>query len=74
MALSKRRKIEHDTCNENEYADAVLSDIDAEIALEISLRMRLVDTLESRIAWATALKEILQQQGMHIIQKRCRNI
>jgi hypothetical protein len=73
MALSKKRKIEHNTDHENEYSDAVLSDIDAEVALEISLRMRLVDTLESRIAWATALKEILQQQGMHIIQRRCRN-
>lgn len=48
------------------YSDSLISDVDAEIALEISLRKRLVDTLESRIAWAMALKEILQQQGVHI--------
>lgn len=62
MPFSKKRKI--DLIDEKEvYSDIFLSDVDAEIALEISLRKRLVDTLESRIAWATALKEVLQQKG-----------
>ena len=64
MALSKKRKLEHNYENDI-YSESLLSDVDAEIALEMSLRKRLVDTLESRITWATALKEILQQQGAH---------
>jgi hypothetical protein len=65
MPLPKKRKLDHNDENEV-YSVALLSDIDAEIALEISLRKRLIDTLESRVAWATALKEILQQQGANV--------
>jgi len=64
MPLSKKRKLELDDENDV-YSESLFSDVDAEIALEISLRKRLVDTLEARVAWAIALKEILQQQGVH---------
>ena len=48
-----------------------LPEIHAEIDLEIALRQRLADTVESRIAWALALQESLQKaekkasQGIH---------
>ena len=68
MPLSRKRKLENDDENDV-YSESLLSDVDAEIALEISLRKRLVDTLEARIDWAIALKETLQQQGVHTFLK-----
>jgi len=44
--------------------EAFLSEIDAEVDVEIALRQRLAETVESRIAWALILQETLQK-GMH---------
>ena len=43
-----------------------LSEINAQVDLEIALRYRLADTVESRIAWALILQESLQN-GMHLV-------
>ena len=46
--------------------DAFLSEINAQVDLEIALRHRLADTVQSRIAWALILQESLQK-GMHLV-------
>lgn len=43
-----------------------LSEINAQVDLEIALRHRLADTVQSRIAWALILQESLQN-GMHLV-------
>ena len=45
--------------------DAFLSEINAQVDLEIALRHRLADTVQSRISWALILQESLQK-GMHL--------
>lgn len=46
--------------------DEFLAEINAQIDLEIAIRYRLADTVQSRIAWATILQDSLQQ-GMHLV-------
>jgi hypothetical protein len=61
MHASKKRKLEHKECGDLVYSSSFLSTIASELDLEIDLRKRLVDTLDSRIAWAVVLKEVLQK-------------
>ena len=46
--------------------DAFLSEVNAQVDLEIALRHRLADTVQSRIAWALILQDSLQK-GMHLV-------
>ncbi|KAG7092695.1 hypothetical protein E1B28_009026 [Marasmius oreades] len=58
MHPHKRRRVEESEdlgVTEGQYLQAILP----EISLEIGLRRRLVETIESRIAWASLLQEIL---------------
>ena len=64
MSTRKRRKIDSGENNETEYS-TLLPVMAGEIDLEIGLRQRLVKTLQSRIAWAGTLQELLgKQKGM----------
>lgn len=45
--------------------DAFLAEVNAEVDLEIALRHRLADTVQSRIAWALTLQDSLQN-GIHL--------
>jgi hypothetical protein len=46
--------------------DEFLAEVNAQVDLEIAIRHRLADTLQSRIAWALILQESLQK-GMHLV-------
>ncbi|TFK40120.1 hypothetical protein BDQ12DRAFT_484277 [Crucibulum laeve] len=56
MSSRKKRKVTHITND----AQACATDIAADLDVEISIRRRLADTLESRITWALILQESLQ--------------
>lgn len=64
MHTSKKRKLEHKNLV---HSSSFLSTIASEIDLEIDLRKRLVDTLDSRIAWAVVLKEVLQKGASRLL-------
>ena len=66
MSLPKRRKLEQDEAQL--YPVSLTSEIEAELGLEIALRKRLLDTLEARIAWAVALKEVLNKCTLFLNQ------
>lgn len=66
MSLPKRRKLEQDEAQL--YPVSLTSEIEAELGLEIALRKRLLDTLEARIAWAIALKEVLNKCTLFLNQ------
>ena len=57
MSSRKKRKLDTD---EGETS-AFIGDVVAEIDLEVRLRQRLVETLESRITWALILQEMLRK-------------
>ncbi|KAF9565368.1 hypothetical protein CPC08DRAFT_759555 [Agrocybe pediades] len=62
MSSSKRRKLD----NEEQFGNisqALLSEISSEIDVEIAMKQQIVDTFESRIAWAMMLKESLLKNG-----------
>ncbi|CAA7268178.1 unnamed protein product [Cyclocybe aegerita] len=65
MSPPKRRKLDRKPLDDAEepFAGPLLSDINAEIGIEIALRQRLLDTVQSRITWAVLLQESLQQQA-----------
>jgi len=58
MSSSKRRKLDkqHEI---GTISPALLSEIDHEIEIEIAMKQELADTFESRIAWATMIRESL---------------
>lgn len=68
MSLQKRRKLERDQDGAQLYPASFISEIEAELELEIALRKRLLDTLEARIAWAFALKEVLNKCTLFLKQ------
>jgi len=68
MSLPKRRKLEQDKDEAQLYPVSLTSEIEAELGLEIALRKRLLDTLEARIAWAVALKEVLNKCTLFLNQ------
>lgn len=53
MSLRKKRKL--DEAEDGEYVGEIIADVD----LEISLRQRLAEALESKITWALILQETL---------------
>ena len=55
MSSRKKRRLDVENAVEGPFADVI-----AEVDLEISLRERLAETLQSRIAWALILQESLQ--------------
>ena len=48
------------------HMDDLIADINAHVDLEIAIRHRLADTVQSRIAWALILQDSLQK-GMHLL-------
>ena len=46
--------------------DECLAEINAQVDLEIAIRHRLADTVQSRIAWALILQDSFQK-GMHLV-------
>lgn len=71
MLARKRRKL--DSAENDEAEDTtLLPGIAGEIDLEIGLRQRLVQTLQSRIAWARILQESLRgQKGALVASLGC---
>ena len=57
MSSRKKRKLETD---QGEIS-AFTGDVVAEIDLEVRLRQRLAETLESRVTWALILQETLRK-------------
>lgn len=61
MPPSKKQKLVHlgkDT-PDNAYT-SVISDVNSDIDLEIAMRVRLTETLASRIAWAQSLQDAIR--------------
>jgi hypothetical protein len=63
MSNPKRRKLDHD--NDLLARQDALPDILSQINVEISVRDRLLQTLQARIDWANALKAVLEDQGSY---------
>ena len=60
MSASKKLKLDSGEAYGASFSQSFLSEVNAEVQLDIALRERLADTLESRIVWASALKESLK--------------
>lgn len=57
----RRRLVVVDDTETHANGAAVLPEVIGELDLEIRLRQRLVDTIESRITWALCLQQAMEQ-------------
>jgi hypothetical protein len=67
MSPSKKQKLVHlDKDAPTPGYAAVISDVKSEIDLEIAMRLRLTETLASRIAWAESLQDAIRK-GKYVL-------
>ncbi|KAF8150646.1 hypothetical protein B0H34DRAFT_146939 [Crassisporium funariophilum] len=74
MAAMEKREHDEEVSDPRLPSDLVLADLNAEVNLEIALREQLVETVESRIAWACILQKTLQKMNGNVSQDTFRNV
>ncbi|KAJ6614827.1 hypothetical protein B0H10DRAFT_1916411 [Mycena sp. CBHHK59/15] len=71
LHVDKKQEVDLDEeCEPDNYdpEDTYMQDIASDMALEIGLRERLLETVKSRIAWALLLKESLTNETSAVLQ------